>query len=423
MRLKLKRVASTLLFGLFCSVITALHLSSKSPQNGEASQIHNNGGVPRPRGANDQKVARNSQLILPVAVEEGHGETPGRKDTHGFRLQREMAWAADDPPAENIQQPNVSKSFARTSNNSATFHNPATEKTTHNKTQFVITTSGRKINHQKTISEGRSFAEIDISDIFIGIKTTSSFHKNRVQLILDTWLPLAKEQTYFFTDKEDRHYRQLLGDHLINTNCSSQHSRNALCCKVASMYDTFLKSGKRWFCHLDDDNYLNVRNLVLLLQGYDYHQDYYLGRASLNHAIQALDRDRGYMQISFWFATGGAGFCISESLALKMAPMASGGKFMNLCNRVRLPDDVSIGFLVDGLLKVPLTRVGVFNSHLQGLGGMEEQRLLSQVTLSYLISPSRNNTITLKNAAFSTQDDPTRLRSLHCKLYPQSSKC
>ncbi|KAG8329864.1 lethal(3)malignant brain tumor-like protein [Homalodisca vitripennis] len=29
-----------------------------------------------------------------------------------------------------------------------------------------------------------------------------------------------------------------------------------------------------------------------------------------------------WQNISFWFATGGAGFCLSRSLALKMLPLA-----------------------------------------------------------------------------------------------------
>ncbi|XP_022102425.1 beta-1,3-N-acetylglucosaminyltransferase lunatic fringe-like isoform X2 [Acanthaster planci] len=106
-----------------------------------------------------------------------------------------------------------------------------------------------------------------------------------------------------------------------------------------------------------------------------------------------------------------------------MAPLASGGQFTNLCSRVRLPDDVSMGFAIDGLLKVPLTRLDVFNSHLQGLSRFDESKLPKQVTLSYYLSATRNNTITLHHAAFTKEQDPTRLKSLHCWLFPRTSKC
>lgn len=50
--------------------------------------------------------------------------------------------------------------------------------------------------------------------------------------------------------------------------------------------------------------------------------------------------------IKFWFATGGAGVCISRALALKMLPIAGGGKFVNIGDRIRFPDDVTMGFII-----------------------------------------------------------------------------
>lgn len=117
---------------------------------------------------------------------------------------------------------------------------------------------------------------------------------------------------------------------------------------------------RRWFCHVDDDNYVNVRALLKLLASYPHTQDIYLGKPSLDRPIQATERvseskvvsvpptqayaERGGLEVSlqpggegsgslttcplpqrpvhFWFATGGAGFCISRGLALKMSPWA-----------------------------------------------------------------------------------------------------
>ena len=42
----------------------------------------------------------------------------------------------------------------------------------------------------------------------------------------------------------------------------------------------------RWFCIADDDTYINVPNLLSLLQKYDHTGDFYLGRPSLNHPIR-----------------------------------------------------------------------------------------------------------------------------------------
>lgn len=184
------------------------------------------------------------------------------------------------------------------------------------------------------------------------------------------------------------------GGHVINTNCSAVHTRQALCCKMSVEYDKFIESGRkyvaatplhpptepraaagpthlgrprlrdvptapRWFCHVDDDNYVNPGGLLQLLSAFSPSQDVYLGRPSLDHPIEATERAQGGGTVSagpgqgqlgawrpcgegvgvggaltggslphqvttvkFWFATGGAGFCLSRGLALKMSPWA-----------------------------------------------------------------------------------------------------
>ncbi len=112
---------------------------------------------------------------------------------------------------------------------------------------------------------------------------------------------------------------------------------------------------------MDDDNYVILPSLLQLLSSYHHSQDVYLGRPSLDHPIEAAERVksdgsvsqfvtsfwlhlalnsklnpdfRKFLQkattvsvsfqvsVKFWFATGGAGFCISRGLALKMSPWA-----------------------------------------------------------------------------------------------------
>lgn len=36
------------------------------------------------------------------------------------------------------------------------------------------------------------------------------------------------------------------GSHVINTNCSAVHTRQALCCKMAVEYDKFIESGRKY---------------------------------------------------------------------------------------------------------------------------------------------------------------------------------
>lgn len=52
----------------------------------------------------------------------------------------------------------------------------------------------------------------------------------------------------------------------------------------------FLLSPVRWFCHFDDDNYVNVPTLVKTLQSFNPHEDVYLGKPSLLKAMEVIFR-------------------------------------------------------------------------------------------------------------------------------------
>ena len=51
-------------------------------------------------------------------------------------------------------------------------------------------------------------------------------------------------------------------------------------------FDTF-----RWFCHFDDDNYVNVPKLVKLLQQRSWQDDWYLGKPSIRAPLEILNRE------------------------------------------------------------------------------------------------------------------------------------
>lgn len=64
------------------------------------------------------------------------------------------------------------------------------------------------------------------------------------------------------------------------------------------------------------------------------------------------------------------------------APSGSGGHFMSTAERIRLPDDCTIGYIVEALLGVPLIRSGLFHSHLENLQQVPSSELHEQVCLS-----------------------------------------
>jgi len=177
----------------------------------------------------------------------------------------------------------------------------------------------------------------------------------------------------------------------------------------------------RWFCHFDDDNYVNVPQLVKMLQDYPWQDDWYLGKPSIKAPLEILDRENLPRKISFWFATGGAGFCLSRSLALKMKPLASGGKFISIGDKIRLPDDVTMGYVVEHLLRKQLTVIDKFHSHLEPMKFLKHSQLSDQISFSYSRYGQEMNVLNLDG--FNNQIDPYRFLSLHCLLFPNFSFC
>ncbi|NXY52802.1 MFNG acetylglucosaminyltransferase, partial [Callaeas wilsoni] len=271
----------------------------------------------------------------------------------------------------------------------------------------------------------RTEGSLTLGDIFIAVKTTKRFHQSRMELLLDTWISQAREQTYIFTDEEDDALKRRMGGHVIFTNCSAEHSHLALSCKMAAEFDAFLASGLSWFCHLDDDNYLNPRALLKLLSSYSETWDVYLGKPSLNRPIWASETlpNNQTKSVRFWFATGGAGFCISHKLARKMMPWASGRNFLSTSELIRLPDDCTVGYIIECKVGGQLIPNALFHSHLENLQLIPTSQLVRQVTLSYGAFENKLNVIEL-SGPFSPQEDPSsRFRSLHCHLYPDTSWC
>lgn len=96
---------------------------------------------------------------------------------------------------------------------------------------------------------------------------------------------------------------------ITNCNCSTLN-RFDLCCKMGQEYDGFYDSGKkydisfsieihavimrfvafRWWCHFDDDNYVNPSMLVDVLNEYDWTLPLYLGRLSRSN-VQTVSVD------------------------------------------------------------------------------------------------------------------------------------
>ncbi|KAH3872379.1 hypothetical protein DPMN_035595 [Dreissena polymorpha] len=292
---------------------------------------------------------------------------------------------------------------------------------TTDRTKFVVVL--RRASQTKAPSDlkldGNRVTEL--KDIFISIKTASQNHVSRLQLLINTWVQQAKNQTYIFTDQRDEALENVMAGHIVNTNCSRDHNRRSLVCKMGHEFDMYIVSELRWWCHVDDDTYLNVKELVRLLAGYRHTEDWYLGKPSLDHPIEVINHVNPGPKLAFWFATGGAGFCVSRALALKMVPYAGGGRLTKAGDQIRLPDDCTIGYIINSLLHKELTVIDKFHSHLEALWRISPADIITQISLSYLMTKERTNIVNVPG--FPVEKDPTRLWSIHCLIHPLSSEC
>ena len=102
-----------------------------------------------------------------------------------------------------------------------------------------------------------------------------------------------------------------------------------------------------------------------------------------------------------------------------MESLAADGKFASLADKMRLPDDVTMGYVVELLAGVAMTKVTEFHSHLEPLRLVTD--LKKQISFSYSSYGSEMNVVEVEG--FSEEEDPTRFRSIHCHLFPQVRWC
>ena len=83
-------------------------------------------------------------------------------------------------------------------------------------------------------------------DVFISVKTTHKNHQSRLEPVISTWYQMARDHTYFFTDRHDPITEAKVNSgHLVVTQCGDSHSRQDLCCKMSAEFDAFLESNKK----------------------------------------------------------------------------------------------------------------------------------------------------------------------------------
>jgi len=256
------------------------------------------------------------------------------------------------------------------------------------------------------------------------IRTNSYFYQKRLIYLLQTWISLITDDVFFVTDILLPNISQ---NHTILTEktCGSDaHSMSILCCKTAHDFIIFNRNilNYDWFCHFDDDQYVNVNKLKEYLSTFNSNEPYYIGRTSWSDSIK---RSKEPFPYPFWFATLGAGVCLSKRTVNLLKPYTENvSEFVDGCIRENYHDDIYLAFLLNGYLNISLTKSTQFHSHLEKTFYSNKQIFLqtfkNEITFGFR-SPDRYPYFLPQ--LYTSHLDPYRIRTLHCLLYTEINEC
>ncbi|GIY34123.1 hypothetical protein CDAR_383081, partial [Caerostris darwini] len=98
-----------------------------------------------------------------------------------------------------------------------------------------------------------------------------------------------------------------------------------------------------------------------------------------------------------------------------------GGKFISIGEKIRLPDDVTMGYIIEHILQKKLTVIDLFHSHFEPMKFLKQENFVDQISFSYSRFGHEMNVLQIEG--FDEKVDPTRFLSLHCHLFPNFSFC
>ena len=110
-----------------------------------------------------------------------------------------------------------------------------------------------------------------------------------------------------------------------------------------------------------------------------------------------------------------------------MIPLIGGGKFEDIGDKIRLPDDVTMGYVAEHLLGVPLTVISDFHSHMEphkALPGHDSRLLAEGISYSYVLKedPVMSNVLEIPNG-LPLEEDPTRYAFISFIYFQKENRC
>ncbi|XP_065919474.1 beta-1,3-N-acetylglucosaminyltransferase radical fringe-like [Dysidea avara] len=303
----------------------------------------------------------------------------------------------------------------------------------------------RSINSQ--LIAARSSPDI-LSNVYISVKTTPKYYDSRLSILKKTWFQkVDKEKFTIVSDHFNESFVDLKlfeeevikeGFHLVTTKCQVEHHRKGLCCKSGVEYEQFYNYLERhksdsqqvqWYCHFDDDIYVNVKELSNLLSKYDPSKPYYIGRypRRFGFAVDSfrfgrLKNNYNVSRRIFWYSAG-ATYCVSLALMMKLEKYFNGvDKFQHTCAVSEYTDDLSVGAIINLVLGYNITHIDNMYNQATDLKKLSPEAVSKLVTVGFS-SGKTVNMIDPQPRLFTSTEDPTRFLTYHCLLYKDTSWC
>lgn len=291
------------------------------------------------------------------------------------------------------------------------------------------------------VEKGEPLLDSKSPSILYTVGTTVRNHRRRLDVLLRTWLTtVAAGDVHLVTDGYDREYQNkasIGGARYVVVDC-----HHNLCCKMGEEIRLMYRkesSPYNWWCHVNDDMYINHRELVKLLSRFDPDVDaVYLGRSQYewdnpgNLTAEQLvypdtERGRRYHHALEPLV------CLSRPMLDRVRPWLGGGERMrDTCGKFADARAAVVGATVELVAGGRLCRTELYSTHYQILSeAASPDQLAKQIAYSHgcgrscdgVVNLTPRNTVNVPDPKFFVDEDPTRFLSVHCFLYPNATLC
>ncbi|XP_065885710.1 beta-1,3-N-acetylglucosaminyltransferase radical fringe-like isoform X2 [Dysidea avara] len=228
------------------------------------------------------------------------------------------------------------------------------------------------------------------------------------------------------------------GLNLVLPDCDDSHGKKALCCKSGTEFAAYYESLEKykemksfqWYCHFDDDMYVNVPQLSNVLRQYDPEKPWYISSKTRNVDpikvlnIERLEKANITLKHKTYRMAPGAAYCISHTLMMELKHFLNGAEaFTRMCVMTGKVDDFTVGLSIGSILghyrNVSTSFKTQFSTQLKNRSAQEIAKYVC-VAPNGTIQPLESYA---KSINMSLSEDPTRFLTYHCLLYPTVSWC